>query len=473
MIPVFFISLLTNQKRICLAVLFLVPVFLNTASLAYTNELPTGGELPAPDYLASYQTAPVIIDGTILFRVFGVSSYPASRRAEEIARRIRIIAEDPSFDPATLKIREESDGTILIYAGKTRLLAVFQQDANIEGDISPKTLAQDLFLEQIQQAIKSYREDREPKTIRKNIIRALIWIAILGILLFGLFWSFKKTDQYLDSRFKRTVKTIEEKSKRILQARQIWTILQVVIRVVRAVLVLGLLYIFTNKVLGLFPWTRNASKILLSYVINPLVSIGDAVINYLPNLFFLALLYIIVRVLMRMTHAFFNEVERRRIIIPSFYAEWAWPTYRIIRIILIMFGLVVAYPYIPGSGTEAFRGISIFAGVLLSFGSTSLIANIIAGYTMIYRRPFKIGDWVKIGNNVGKVTEIRNLVTHVRSVKNEEIVIPNSTILNGEVTNYSTTAATEGLILHTDGRYRLRGSLASGGSNAADGSGTY
>jgi small-conductance mechanosensitive channel len=108
----------------------------------------------------------------------------------------------------------------------------------------------------------------------------------------------------------------------------------------------------------------------------------------------------------------------------------------------------VAYPYVPGSGSDAFKGISIFIGVVLSLGSTSAIANIVAGYMMTYRRAFRIGDRVKIGAAVGDVVETRLQVTRLRTVKNEEVIVPNSTILNNEVVNYSSLARNEGLILH-------------------------
>jgi len=176
---------------------------------------------------------------------------------------------------------------------------------------------------------------------------------------------------------------------------------------------------------------------------------GQAVIDYLPSLFFLIILFFVVRYLLKITYAFFKGIDRRQIKIANFDAEWAWPTYRIVRVLIIILAVVGAYPYIPGSGSEAFKGISLLLGVLFSLGSSSLIANVIAGYTMTYRRAFKVGDRVKIGTNVGEVTEIRLLVTHLRSLKNEEIVIPNSTILSGEITNFSSMAGNHGLILHT------------------------
>jgi small-conductance mechanosensitive channel len=125
------------------------------------------------------------------------------------------------------------------------------------------------------------------------------------------------------------------------------------------------------------------------------------------------------------------------------------PTYRIIRLLVIAFALVVAYAYIPGSQSEAFKGISIFLGVIFSLGSSSFIGNMIAGYTMTYRRAYKLGDRIRVNDIEGDVVEMRLLVTHLRTVKNEEIVVPNSLILNSHVINYTTLARSRGLILHT------------------------
>jgi small-conductance mechanosensitive channel len=116
---------------------------------------------------------------------------------------------------------------------------------------------------------------------------------------------------------------------------------------------------------------------------------------------------------------------------------------------VFVFGLIVAYPYIPGAQSEAFKGISIFLGVVFSLGSSSAISNIIAGYLMTYRRAFKVGDRVKIGDVTGDVTGVKLQVTHLRSLKHEEVTIPNAQILGGHVVNYSALARTEGLILHT------------------------
>jgi small-conductance mechanosensitive channel len=147
---------------------------------------------------------------------------------------------------------------------------------------------------------------------------------------------------------------------------------------------------------------------------------------------------------------FFDAVARGSVTLDGFDREWAQPTYKIVRAAIIALALIVAYPYVPGSQSDAFKGVSLFLGVVLSLGSSSAIANIIAGYMMTYRRAFRIGDRVKIGQFIGDVIEFRLQVTHLRSFKNEEIIVPNSQILTSEVLNYSSIARTKGLILHTE-----------------------
>lgn len=403
---------------------------------------------PETNEAAPKQEATVIIDGTPLFKVVGTSILPAKQRAKQIAEIIQSLAQDPSFDTTTIEVKE-IDGLFRIIAGEKHIVGVSKGDVQIEGDFSPLIVAKEFFLPKIVQAIESYRSEREPDVMFKNILHALVRTVILSLLLFFLFWGFKKIDHLTERHFKRKIDDLETKSLQIVKSQQIWSVLQMVNRLVQAVLILIILYFFIHFVLNLFPWTRYISQTLLGFVIGPLISMGQAVLDYLPSLFFLIILFFVVRYLLKITNAFFGGIDRRQIRIANFDAEWAWPTYRIVRVLVIILAVVVAYPYIPGSGSEAFKGISLLLGVLFSLGSSSLIANLIAGYTMTYRRAFKVGDRVKIGTNVGEVTEIRLLVTHLRSLKNEEIVIPNSTILSGEITNFSSMAGKHGLILHT------------------------
>jgi small-conductance mechanosensitive channel len=441
-----------QRMNLCLHYFCILPLLLCcvliTPSETYAADQQKSLDSLSINKTTSTNIAPVVVDGRVLFNVAGLSTYPARQRAKKIAQKIRLLARNPSFDPATLEIRE-IDGMVQVFANDSLLLAILKEDAHIEGDFSPQMLAMALFLPKITQAIENYRNERGREFLLRKGLSALIRTIVLSILLFLLFWSFKKTDQLLDKRFKRKIEELEAKSKKILHSQQLWSLFQGLLRLSRALLILSLVYFFINFVLALFPWTRYVSQTLLGYVINPLLSIWQAIVDYLPSFFFLTILFFIFRYLLRLTYTFFQGINRGQIKLLTFDAEWAWPTYRIVRVLMILLGAVVAYPYIPGSGSEAFKGITILVGILFSLGSSSLISNIIAGYTMTYRRAFKVGDRVKIGNNVGEVTEIRLLVTHLRSLKNEEIVIPNSTILSGEIVNYSSMAGKHGLILHT------------------------
>jgi small-conductance mechanosensitive channel len=213
--------------------------------------------------------------------------------------------------------------------------------------------------------------------------------------------------------------------------------------------IVALAYFYCEYVLGQFPWTRRISIDLINYVVDPLKSMGVGFIESLPSLIFLVLLFFVTRLTLRLIKLFFNAVERGAVTLREFEPDWAQPTYRMIRIGVIAFALVVAYPYIPGSESDAFKGVSIFLGVLFSIGSSSFVSNFIAGYAITYRRLFKVGHRVKVDDVVGDVSEVRLQVTHLRTVKNEEVIIPNSEILNRIVTNYSTFASRGGLILHT------------------------
>jgi small-conductance mechanosensitive channel len=169
----------------------------------------------------------------------------------------------------------------------------------------------------------------------------------------------------------------------------------------------------------------------------------------LPSLAFLVVLWFIVRYLLKLIRAFFRGISRGRITLEGFDPDWATPTYKLVRLAVIAFAVVIAYPYIPGSDSMAFKGVSVFAGVLLSLGSSSFIANSIAGLSMTYRAAFHEGDRIKVGDVVGTVEEIKLMVTKVRTPKNEQVIIPNSNILNDNVTNYSHMARRDGVILHT------------------------
>ncbi len=183
-----------------------------------------------------------------------------------------------------------------------------------------------------------------------------------------------------------------------------------------------------------------------------LVAIGipaQSGLNYLPNLLVIAVIVLVAYYVIRILRLIFSEIGKGNLKIRGFYPDWAAPTERLIRMLVIILALIVAFPYLPGAKSPAFQGISIFVGVLLSLGSSSAVANAIAGVILTYMRSFLDGDWVQIGDTTGEVIEKNLLVTRILTPKAEVITIPNATVMSGTVKNYSTEAKKNGVIFHT------------------------
>ena len=219
-----------------------------------------------------------------------------------------------------------------------------------------------------------------------------------------------------------------------------------VIRIVVTILVIDL---YLTYVLGLFPWTRAVSLQLFDYLLAPLRVAGTAFLGYLPKLLFVLFITVVIYLAIRLVAFFFSQIQSGRLVFPDFPPEWADPTNKIARVLLIAFGVVVAFPYLPASGSPAFTGVSVFMGVLISLASSSSLSNMIAGLVLTYTGAFRLGDRVQIGDTYGDILKTSMLATRIRTIKNEEVTIPNSIILNSSVINFSRKGKTPGLILHT------------------------
>jgi small-conductance mechanosensitive channel len=415
------------------------------ASAALSQERASAGVEPGLER-ATVTSAPVIVDGIPLFRVRGVSAFPAAARAEYLAGLIVEAANDPAVDPEKIQIAETEDG-IELKVGSHGLGLVADADARLEAlTVRELALARRVA---IKGAIERYREARTPVSLGTAAARAFAATAILGLLLAVLLPAFRRLDRLVRRRWKKHTEHLEEKSFELLRADRLQGMVRGALRGLRAAVILVLLYLYITHTLALFPWTRFIAIRLTGWIVTPLQTMAWAIVADIPDLIFLVILAVVVRWGLKLLKLFFNGIDRGSIRFEGFHAEWAWPTYKIVRMAVVAFAVVVAYPYIPGSGSEAFKGVSIFAGIVFSLGSTSAISNIVAGYTMTYRRAFHVGDRIKVGEVVGDVTEIRLQVTTLRTLKNETVIIPNSTILNSEIVNYTSLAADEGLILHT------------------------
>jgi small-conductance mechanosensitive channel len=407
---------------------------------------PPAAPAPGPEAEDAHATAPVVLDGEALFRVRGVSTYPAAERARRIAERIEEAARAATIAPEAVQA-VPGEGVVRVVAAGRLILVVTDADAQIEG--LERGLLARVYVDRVQRALREYRQARQPAVLLRGARKALAATVAFAAALAALWWGFRRLQARFARRYEERIHALQFRSFEILRAHRIRGAVRGVMGAVRAVAVAALAYAWLQFVLSCFPATRPLAGQLLAFAAAPLARLGGGLLAELPDLVFLLVLYLIVRWLLGLARLFFDAVEKGQVALSGFEAEWAVPTYRVLRLAIVAFALVVAYPYIPGSRSAAFQGISILLGVMLSIGSSSFISNIIAGYSMIYRRAFRVGDRIQVGDVLGDVTEMRLQVTHLRTVKNEEIIVPNSTLLGNSVVNYSTLARTRGLLLHT------------------------
>ena len=285
------------------------------------------------------------------------------------------------------------------------------------------------------------------------------WILrLVGVLIAAAFFYFlyKATSilhRRLESRItafqKSKIRAIKFQNYEFLNEEEVTKAVLIVWKCLGYAVYFIYFYLFLNAVFMFFPRTQELAETLITSFWEVVVSITMGFVNYLPSLFFLVVLYYITKVLLKFTHHFFSGVEQDDIRIRGFYSEWASPTYKLIRLLIIVFMMVIAFPYLPGSDSPAFKGISLFLGVLLSLGSSATVANVVSGVMLTYMRAFNIGDRVKIADAEGDVVERTLFITRVRTPKNVDITIPNLMVLNNHIINYSTQAETQGVRLHT------------------------
>lgn len=391
--------------------------------------------------------APVVIFGRTLFEVREkVFSYAPEERARNVSARVRQLMRDPLFRPEQLATVETGESTDIV-AGDFMVMAVTDRDAAAEGMERQKLAG--LWAERIRDLVERRRYETSLRGILEGALYTGIATVVLIVAILLLNRGYRRARGLVDSWRGTKIRAIRIQKVEFLSADRIAELILGALRILRIVLIAWLVYLYLPLVFRFFPWTRPIGQTILDFTLAPLRTVASAVYHYLPNLFFIGVIVLITRYVNRFVRYFFLEVERGRISIPRFYPDWAEPTAKIARFLVVAFAAVVLFPYLPGADSPAFKGVSIFLGVLFSLGSSSAVANIVAGVFLTYMRAFRLGDRVRVGETTGDVMEKTLLVTRIRTIKNEDVSIPNAQMLAGSVTNYSSCAEDLGLILHT------------------------
>lgn len=290
-------------------------------------------------------------------------------------------------------------------------------------------------------------------SISAENLTSLLWalgltVGLLVVIYFfnRLFkWIYKKIEALQEDK----IKGINYQGYQFMTPEASTRLIIFGVKVVRFFLLLLIIYVYLLQLFGVLPWTEDIYNTLFEWIAAPIGVLALGFVSYLPKLIFVIVVFWLTRKLVGMLGFFANEVHKGKLRIPGFYPDWIKPTFNILRFFIYIIALVLVFPYLPGSGSPAFQGVSLFLGVLLSLGSTSIVANAVGGIMIIYMRPFVVGDMVKMVGVTGKVVEKNLLVTRLSTAKQEEVTVPNFSIIQNQITNYSSSNHSDGVFLHT------------------------
>lgn len=386
--------------------------------------------------------AMLMFHGQELFEMASISSVTAEDRAGKLAKRLKKVSLSPLVSTESLEVYHDPELPVsVIMIDGDSLVGVWETDAT-HNDVPREKLAEH-WGATIKDIIEQHREDRTTESLTRSGIFAVVATVVFLVIWWLIRFISKKETHSIEKKFGG------QKMFKLLDGDTIVAFNANVVKLIRFVVVLWIFILYLNLVLSFFPWTFNLSARLFDLISSPIIDFGHAFVDNLPKLFGLAVLIGITVMVLRGLKSVFQQIDQGRVRIRGFYRDWADPTYRLVRIVVIVFAAVVAFPLIPGSSSPAFKGISIFMGVLLSLGSTSAVGNIVAGLVLTYMRPFVSDDFVEISGLRGTVVSRGTFSTRLKTPTNEIISIPNASVSSNHIINFSRMAERGGVNVGT------------------------
>lgn len=391
---------------------------------------------------------PVVVEGDTLFYLYTKrGGYTPLQRAEMIDAAIMQLGKRFTLHPDSVYIESSDIVTDLMYGNKV-IASFTDQDGLWEGR-SREQLATDKR-KIVVQKLKELKEEHSLWQLGKRILYFVLVLAGQYLLFWLTGWLFRKLKVRIQKLKDTRLKPISIQNYELLDTQRQVNLLIFLSNLLRYVIMLLQLLITVPLLFAIFPQTKGLAYQIFSYIWNPIKNILVGIVDYIPNLFAILIICFAVKYLVRLVHYLSREVEAGRLKFGGFYPDWAMPTYHIIRFLLYAFMIAMIYPYLPGAKNGVFQGISVFVGLIISLGSSTVIGNVIAGLVITYMRPFKLGDRIQLNDTTGNVIEKTPLVTRIKTPKNEVVTIPNSFIMSSHTVNYSASAREYGLIIHSE-----------------------
>ena len=391
---------------------------------------------------------PVVVEGDTLYYLFAKrGGHTPQQRAEMNAAAITELGKQFNLQPDSVYTESSDIVTDLMYGNKV-LASFIDQDGLWEGCSRDQLAAAKRKV--IVDKLKVMKDEHSLWQLGKRILYFIL-VIVGQFLLFKLtIWLFNKLKARIQRLKDTKLKPISIQDYELLDTQKQVNLLVFLASLLRYAVMLLQLILTVPLLFAIFPQTKDLAYKLFSYIWDPIKSIFLGIVEYIPNLFTIFVIWLAVKYLVRLVRYLASEIQSERLKIGGFYADWAMPTFHIVRFLLYAFMIAMIYPYLPGSKSGVFQGISVFVGLIVSLGSSTVIGNIIAGLVITYMRPFKLGDRIKLNDTTGNVIEKTPLVTRIRTPKNEVVTIPNAFIMSSHTVNFSQSARDYGLIIHSE-----------------------
>lgn len=397
--------------------------------------------------LAPANPVPVTFRGHQILVVHApIDTLSIAERAQAIEARLSAAFAQSDLGPEMLRTQIAASSTDL-YLGSQFILSVTDDDAQPLGRTRRQLVADHMA------TLERLVVDQVKAGSLKNLLISAIWSLLAIALAIGTIWAalrwLARAQRGLARIAASKVSVVRIGQLTLFSPKYALPIVLGLVRTLRWIIAASILFIAAAFIFNQFPWTRGIAEKTTQIALTALGWAAKGIVGFLPNIFYIVVIVIATRYLLKILHAVIVQLGRSKTTAREFPPEWVRPTYQIARFTVIALALVVLFPYLPGSDSKAFQGVSLFIGLLLSLGSTAAIANLIAGLVLIYMRALGPGDRVKVADTIGDVISCDLLAMKVRTVKNVEISVPNSLILGNHIINFSRQAHEGRLILHT------------------------
>ncbi|HRL77068.1 MAG TPA: mechanosensitive ion channel [Candidatus Accumulibacter phosphatis] len=332
---------------------------------------------------------------------------------------------------------------ISLHIGESVLFGIVEGDLDPEEKISLEAAAR-RSADELHMALLAVSEQRRPAVLIKGLGLSLAATAVALLLL----WLIRRAAALIVRQFEKVIDAHPESSS-FRWARHGWALVQRIAQLLMAFLWLSVAYLWLTFVLARFPLTEPLGDRLTDFLFGLLETLGVGFIEAIPSLTTALVILFLTKAFNDAIGNFFKAARTGRVQVHGLHPETVNATHRICTIIVWGLGIAIAYPFIPMSNSDAFKGLSVMFGFMLTLGSAGIVNQLMSGLVLVYSRALSVGDFVDIGETVGVVSEVGALSTKIINMRNEEVTIPNAVLVGSPIKNYSRLAGARGTLVST------------------------